>query len=56
MRALLVVALAALPLAAAIEEPVRVEGGLISGAPAWGWGVRVFKGVPYAAAPVGPLR
>ena len=33
---------------------IRVEGGLISGTTADG--VRIFKGIPYAAAPVGDLR
>jgi para-nitrobenzyl esterase len=42
--------------AAAITEPVRVEGGLVTGTPAWGWGIRLFRGIPYAAPPVGNLR
>jgi para-nitrobenzyl esterase len=41
---------------AEIAEPVRVDGGLISGVDGKEAGVRVFKGVPYAAAPVGELR
>jgi para-nitrobenzyl esterase len=41
---------------AAIKEPVRVESGLLSGAAGGTAGVRVFKGVPFAAPPVGDLR
>jgi para-nitrobenzyl esterase len=43
-------------LAAAINQPVKVEGGRISGAPGRDASVMVFKGVPYAAPPVGDLR
>lgn len=38
----------------ASEDPVRVEGGLISGTVTDG--VRSFKGIPYAAPPVGEWR
>jgi para-nitrobenzyl esterase len=43
-------------LVAAIQEPIQVEGGLISGTPGWGWNVREFRGIPYAAPPTGSLR
>src|SRR5215831_20722971 len=46
----------ALPLAAAITEPVRVEQGLLAGIAGTAPEVRVFKGVPFAAAPVSELR
>ncbi|RPJ56329.1 MAG: carboxylesterase family protein, partial [Acidobacteria bacterium] len=49
-------ALLALPLAAAIQEPIKVDGGLVSGTPGWGWNVREFRGIPFAAPPVGNLR
>ena len=38
----------------AANDAVRVDGGLISGATADG--VRSYKGIPYAAAPLGDLR
>jgi len=40
----------------AITDPVRVETGLLSGAPGRDAEVRVYKGVPFAAPPVGNLR
>ena len=49
-------ALTARPLMAGLAEPIKVEGGLISGIPAWGWGVREYRGIPFAAPPLGNLR
>jgi para-nitrobenzyl esterase len=46
----------ALPLAAAINEPIRVEQGLLSGTVGASPEVRVFRGVPFAEPPVGDLR
>ena len=50
-------ALALLPMMAAAQEPpaVVVTGGKIQGAPLKGGGA-VFKGIPFAAPPVGDLR
>jgi len=50
------VLLLALPLLAGLPDPVEVEGGLVSGTPGWGWGVREFRGIPFAAQPLGELR
>src|SRR4051812_35648996 len=41
---------------AAITEPVKLDSGMVSGAPGNDAAVRVFKGIPFAAPPVGPLR
>src|SRR5690349_15092831 len=48
--------LAALPLAAAIQDPVPVEGGFISGAAGNDPQIHVYKGIPYAEPPVRELR
>jgi para-nitrobenzyl esterase len=50
------VSLAAGRALAAIPEPIRVEQGLVSGTAGRSAGVRVFKGIPFAAAPTGDLR
>jgi para-nitrobenzyl esterase len=44
------------PLLAAMREPIQVEGGLVSGTPGWAWGVRQYRGIPFAAPPVGNRR
>ncbi len=50
------VLLASAMLPAAIPDPVRVESGQLSGIDGHDPAVRVFKGIPYAAPPVGELR
>lgn len=41
-----------------LQEPIAVDGGQITGTPTiqWTYGVRLFRGIPYAAPPVGALR
>lgn len=41
---------------AAIPEPIKIDTGLITGAATASEDVRVFKGIPFAAPPVGDLR
>jgi para-nitrobenzyl esterase len=48
--------LAILPLSSATLEAVHTAAGVLSGVPAADPSVRVFKGIPYAAPPVGDLR
>jgi len=61
MKAFVKILLAAVLLAAAFScsrkaEVVRVDGGLVQGVASAAEGVTVFKGIPYAAPPVGDLR
>ena len=43
-------------LSAAISDPIRVDSGLVSGVSGSSDEVRVYKGIPFAAPPVGDLR
>ena len=59
LRALPLIVLSVLAVSsvrAEISEPVRVETGLVSGVPGTLPGIRVFKGLPFAAPPIGDLR
>ena len=47
---------AAAPSMAALPAAVKTEGGLVSGAPSGDGSVTAFKGIPFAAPPVGDLR
>ena len=49
-------ALTAAPAQAALDKPVQTANGLVSGMPGSAPGVTVFRGIPFAAPPVGPLR
>ena len=49
------VALSAL-LSATVSDPVRLDSGLLSGTTGASGEVRMFRGVPYAAPPVGAFR
>jgi para-nitrobenzyl esterase len=46
----------ATPLMAALSQPVRTNAGMLAGTPASDPAVTVFRGVPFAAPPVGNLR
>jgi para-nitrobenzyl esterase len=54
-RAVLASLALAIPFAA-VGEPVRTDLGLVSGAPGNNSAVHVYKGIPYAAPPVGDRR
>ncbi len=41
---------------AAVPDPVTLDTGLVSGTSGSSADVRVFKGIPFAAPPVGNLR
>ncbi len=41
---------------AAIKEPIKVDGGLVSGVRGRDASILAFKGIPFAAPPVGRLR
>jgi carboxylesterase type B len=56
LTTVILAALSAGSLAAAIKQPVRIEGGLVSGVPGKDPSVLTFKGIPFAAPPVGDLR
>jgi para-nitrobenzyl esterase len=49
-----VAVLASTQIRGAITDPVKTDAGLVSGAVQEG--VRVYKGIPFGAPPVGPLR
>jgi para-nitrobenzyl esterase len=53
---MLSVLLATFPLAAAINGPIKTQSGQVSGLAGTDPSIRAFKGIPFAAPPVGELR
>ncbi|MCW2389623.1 para-nitrobenzyl esterase [Sphingobium sp. B11D3B] len=53
---MLLAAVAACPAAAQIIEPVAVDGGIVTGTSSTDGKIQIFKGVPFAAPPMGGLR
>ena len=53
---ILIFSLTTVSLLAGISEPVRTESGQLTGIAGASPEVRVYKGIPYAAPPVGDLR
>src|SRR5215469_13651234 len=54
---ILIITLFAVPVTLwAVNDPIRVEQGQLSGTTGKNPEVRVYKGIPYAAPPVGDLR
>ena len=49
-------ALTAAPADAALNGPVKTQNGQVKGVAGAAPGVTVFRGIPFAAPPVGPLR
>ena len=45
-----------IPTAAQLGRTIRTQSGLVCGEPRDAKGVLAFKGIPYAAPPIGPLR
>src|SRR5580700_4413204 len=56
LLAMAAVVLGSSPLMAATTEPVRTQAGSLAGVPARDPSITVYRGVPFAAAPVGDLR
>lgn len=55
LRVLILAAAVCAPLGA-IQQPVKTKGGLVSGVAGKKPGITAFKGIPFAAPPVGKLR
>lgn len=55
-KVFIIVMVAVGSLGAAISQPVKVEGGLVSGVKGKDPSILAFKGIPFAAPPVGDLR
>ena len=53
---MILTAVGAAILPAAIQQPVKVDGGMVSGTPGRDSAVQAFRGIPFAAPPVGDLR
>src|SRR5262252_8276868 len=54
--AIVFAATASLSLSAATDQPIRTENGTLTGVAGRHPEVRVFRGIPFAAPPVGELR
>jgi para-nitrobenzyl esterase len=53
---ILLLAAGSVPASAALNQPVKTNGGMLQGIPGKDSSVTAFRGVPYAAPPIGNLR